>query len=58
MHPHLHLHIHIPIQTQAHIQNIQTQQELLVFFKTCTDLYIIKFASNILTIVVFLFKIS
>ena len=56
MHPHLRLHI--PIQTQAHIQNIQTQQELLVFFKTCTDLYIIKFASNILTIVVFLFKIS
>ena len=58
MHPHL--HIHIPIQTQAHTYSKHQNKTgiIVFFFKTCTDLYIIKFPSNILTIVVFLYKIS
>jgi len=58
MHPYLHIHIHI--QTQAHTYSkYQNKTGIIGFsFKHCTDLYIIKFASNILTIVVFLSKIS
>ena len=54
MHPHL--HIHIPIQTQAHTYSkYQNKTGIIVFlFK---DLYIIKFATYILTIVFFYSKL-
>ena len=54
------LYIHIPIQTQAHtyLKYQNKTGTIGLSFKHCTDLYIIKFVSNVLTIVVFLFKIS